>query len=71
MISDSNDTFDYMFKLIIIGDSGVGKSSLLHRYTFNQFSFETKTTIGVEFGTSQMKIDDKKIKVTVWDTAGK
>jgi GTPase SAR1 family protein len=41
----------FLFKVIIIGDSGVGKSSILRRYTYNEFSYESKSTIGVEFGT--------------------
>lgn len=56
--------------VILIGDSGVGKSSILNRYSRNVFSTETKTTIGVEFATSLINHDDKRIKVTIWDTAG-
>ncbi len=70
-ISHPNDSFDYLFKVILIGDSGVGKSSLLTRYSRNEFNSETKTTIGVEFATSLVNIDDKNIKVTLWDTAGR
>ncbi len=69
-MSHPSDSFDYLFKVILIGDSGVGKSSLLTRYSRNEFSSETKTTIGVEFATSLVNIDDKNIKVTLWDTAG-
>lgn len=57
-------------KVILIGDSGVGKSAVLSRYSRNEFSNEAKTTIGVEFATSFMNVDDKNIKVTIWDTAG-
>lgn len=56
--------------MILIGDSGVGKSSLLTRYSRNEFSNETKTTIGVEFASILVNIDHKHIKVTIWDTAG-
>lgn len=69
-------TFDY-FKVntlytlvVLIGDSGVGKSNLLSRYTRNQFNLESKTTIGVEFATRSVTIGDKVIKVQIWDTAG-
>lgn len=70
MNSSSSDLYDYLFKLIIIGDSGVGKSSILTRYTRNEFSQETKTTIGVELSTSLINVDEKKLKVAIWDTAG-
>jgi Ras-related protein Rab-11A len=69
-ISSPNDNYDYLFKIIIIGDSGVGKSSILTRYTRNEFGLETKSTIGVELATSLMTIDDKNIKCAIWDTAG-
>ncbi|CAF3883190.1 unnamed protein product, partial [Rotaria sp. Silwood1] len=52
------------------GDSGVGKSSLISRFVQNEFSFESRSTIGVEFLTKQVQIDDKIIKVQIWDTAG-
>ena len=59
------------FLLIIhIGDSGVGKSNLLIRFTKNEFNLESKTTIGVEFATRTLVAQDKVIKVQVWDTAG-
>ncbi|KNC78242.1 Ras-like protein Rab-11B [Sphaeroforma arctica JP610] len=65
-----NDTYDYLFKIVLIGDSGVGKSNLLSRFTRNQFSLETKSTIGVEFATRSVEIDGKVIKAQIWDTAG-
>jgi len=55
---------------VVIGDSGVGKSNLIDRYTKDTFREETKTTIGVEFGHKTIKIDDKIIKAQIWDTAG-
>ena len=70
-VSHPSDLFDFLFKIILIGDSGVGKSSLLGRYSRNEFSDETKSTIGVEFANSLVKLEDKNIKVTLWDTAGK
>jgi len=54
----------------VIGDSGVGKSNLIGRYTKDQFRVETKTTIGVEFGHKSLRIDNKEIKAQIWDTAG-
>ena len=59
-----------MFKLIVIGDSGVGKSCLMLRVTTNEFMEEHDVTVGVEFGTLLLKIDDIKVKLQIWDTAG-
>ncbi|XP_076903883.1 ras-related protein YPT3-like [Bidens hawaiensis] len=64
------DEYDYLFKLVLIGDSGVGKSNLLSRFTRNEFSLETKSTIGVEFATRSLNVDGKVIKAQIWDTAG-
>ena len=51
-------------------DSGVGKSNLLSRFTRNEFSFESKSTIGVEFATRSLQVDGKVVKAQIWDTAG-
>ncbi|KAI8551384.1 hypothetical protein RHMOL_Rhmol06G0181800 [Rhododendron molle] len=64
------DEYDYLFKLVLIGDSGVGKSNLLSRFTKNEFNLESKSTIGVEFATKSLKLDGKVIKAQIWDTAG-
>ncbi|KAL0321311.1 UNVERIFIED_CONTAM: Ras-related protein RABA1d [Sesamum radiatum] len=64
------DDYDYLFKLVLIGDSGVGKSNLLSRFTRNEFSLESKSTIGVEFATRSLPVDGKVIKAQIWDTAG-
>eukprot|EP01018_Ginkgo_biloba_P032876 Gb_37243 [translate_table: standard] len=61
---------DYLFKIVLIGDSAVGKSNLLSRYTRNEFHPNSKATIGVEFQTQTMEIDKKEIKAQIWDTAG-
>ncbi|KAD3641984.1 hypothetical protein E3N88_31208 [Mikania micrantha] len=66
----TDDDYDYLFKLVLIGDSGVGKSNLLSRFTRNEFSLESKSTIGVEFATRSIRIDDKVVKAQIWDTAG-
>lgn len=58
------------FKIIIIGDSGVGKSNLMSRYTTNEFSQDTQATIGVEFMTKSLRIEDREAKIQIWDTAG-
>lgn len=54
----------------MIGDSAVGKSQLLARFSRNEFSIESKATIGVEFQTRTLEIDRKTIKAQIWDTAG-
>lgn len=65
-----DDDYDYLFKVVLIGDSGVGKSNLLSRFTRNEFSLESKSTIGVEFATRSIQVDGKTIKAQIWDTAG-
>ena len=66
----ADDDYDYLFKVVLIGDSGVGKSNLLSRFTRNEFSLESKSTIGVEFATRSIRVDDKVVKAQIWDTAG-
>jgi len=65
-----DDEYDYLFKVVLIGDSGVGKSNLLSRFTRNEFNLESKSTIGVEFATRSIQVDSKTIKAQIWDTAG-
>jgi Ras-related protein Rab-11A len=66
----ADEDYDYLFKLVLIGDSGVGKSNLLSRFTRNEFNLESKSTIGVEFATRSIRVDDKIVKAQIWDTAG-
>jgi len=61
---------DILLKIVLIGDSSVGKSNLLSRFTTGGFSEETRSTIGVEFAIKQIKIKDKIVKAQIWDTAG-
>jgi len=49
-------SYDYLFKVVLIGDSGVGKSNLLSRFTRNEFNLESKSTIGVEFATRSIQV---------------
>ena len=56
--------------MVLIGDSGVGKSNLLSRFTRNEFNLDSKSTIGVEFATRSIQVDSKTIKAQIWDTAG-
>ena len=71
MSSQNNITqFDYLFKYIIIGDAGVGKSNILLRYVYSTFKSDYQLTIGVEFGEKTVEIKGKIYKIQIWDTAG-
>lgn len=61
---------DYLFKLVIVGDSGVGKTNLLSKYATNSFQDNSKATIGVELSTKVVHIDGNIIQNQIWDTAG-
>lgn len=65
-----NEDYDYLFKVVLIGDSGVGKSNILLRFTRDEFNVDSKSTIGVEFATRTVKIGERIIKTQIWDTAG-
>mmetsp|Transcript_49621 Transcript_49621/g.124768 ORF Transcript_49621/g.124768 Transcript_49621/m.124768 type:complete len:211 (-) Transcript_49621:232-864(-) len=65
-----NGEYDYLFKLLIIGDSGVGKSCLLLRFSDDIFTDSFISTIGVDFKIKTVTIDGVKIKLQIWDTAG-
>lgn len=67
---EQDDEYDIIFKIIIVGDTGVGKTNILKRYLENKFDQNSKSTIGVEFGTKNIKLNDKVIKAQIWDTAG-
>ncbi|XP_042279808.1 RAB11a, member RAS oncogene family, like [Thunnus albacares] len=69
-MTNREDEYDYLFKVVLIGDSGVGKSNLLSRFTRNEFNLESKSTIGVEFATRSIQVEGKTIKAQIWDTAG-
>eukprot|EP00762_Andalucia_godoyi_P006346 ANDGO_05851.mRNA.1 Ras-related protein RABC1 len=69
-MSASGSTYDSLFKVLLVGDSGVGKSSILLRYTEDSFEDEVPATIGVDFKTKFVDVRNKKIKLTIWDTAG-
>jgi Ras-related protein Rab-11A len=70
MAARVDEEYDYLFKIVLIGDSGVGKSNLLSRFTRNEFNLESKSTIGVEFATKSIQAEGKTIKAQIWDTAG-
>ena len=69
-MATDEENYDLIFKLVLIGDSGVGKTNILTRYTKNEFSLATQATVGVEFGSKIIKKNDKLIKLQIWDTAG-
>ncbi len=65
-----NREYDYLFKIVIIGNSAVGKSSLLLRFTDDSFNETHLATIGVDFRFRTMEVGDKIVKLQIWDTAG-
>uniref|UniRef100_A0A7N0SVS7 Ras-related protein RABA3 n=1 Tax=Kalanchoe fedtschenkoi TaxID=63787 RepID=A0A7N0SVS7_KALFE len=68
--SPAPDKIDYVFKVVVIGDSGVGKTQILSRFAKDDFCLDSKSTIGVEFQTRTITIGGKVIKAQIWDTAG-
>ena len=69
-MSKEKDVYEQLYKIIIIGTSGVGKTNILSRYLHNEFRENTKSTVGVEFGSKRMMIENILIKLQIWDTAG-
>lgn len=69
-ISETLEKDDNIIKIVIVGDSGVGKSNILSRFTQDDFNQESKPTVGVELSERTIKIEDKIIKIHIWDTAG-
>lgn len=63
-------TYDYLFKLLLIGDSGVGKTCILFRFSEDTFNSTFISTIGIDFKIKTIELDGKKIKLQIWDTAG-
>ncbi|KAF7120441.1 hypothetical protein RHSIM_Rhsim13G0051800 [Rhododendron simsii] len=61
---------EYLFKIVVIGDSAVGKSNLLSRFARDEFDLHSKATVGVEFQTQVLEVEGKEVKAQVWDTAG-
>lgn len=62
--------FDATYKIVIFGDAGTGKTTLTQRYMTNLFKSDSKMTIGVEFEVKSLELDDKKIKLQIWDFGG-
>ncbi|MFS7895951.1 putative small GTP-binding protein [Helianthus anomalus] len=65
-----DDDYDYLYKVVLIGDSGVGKSNLLSRFSTNKFSLDFKSTIGVDYATRRIQLGGQIIKGQIWDSAG-
>ena len=59
-----------MVKVVIVGDSGVGKTNIMSKYLKNEFHEDSKATVGVEFGSKQFNIQGHQVKAQIWDTAG-
>ncbi|EEA05488.1 uncharacterized protein CMU_024940 [Cryptosporidium muris RN66] len=70
MSRQEKEQYDYLFKFIIIGDAGAGKSCLLHQFIENKFKKGSSHTIGVEFGSKIITTGGKRVKLQIWDTAG-
>ncbi|XP_069142342.1 ras-related protein Rab-43-like [Argopecten irradians] len=68
--TDSDDAFDYLFKIVLIGDAGVGKTCVVQRFKSGTYVEKHGSTIGVDFTMKTMQIDGKLIKLQIWDTAG-
>ncbi|KAM9110441.1 ras-related protein Rab-25 isoform 2-T2 [Megaptera novaeangliae] len=66
----NEEDYNFVFKVVLIGESGVGKTNLLSRFTRNEFSHDSRTTIGVEFSTRTVMLGTAAVKAQIWDTAG-
>ena len=64
------ENYEMMFKVVLVGDSFVGKTNIMSKYLKNEFHEDSKATVGVEFGSKQFKIEGHTIKAQIWDTAG-
>lgn len=64
------ENYDMIFKIILVGDSYVGKTNIMSKYLKNEFKSDSKATVGVEFGAKKFVIDGKNVKAQIWDTAG-
>ncbi|KAG8230604.1 hypothetical protein J437_LFUL004517 [Ladona fulva] len=65
-----SDSYDFLFKFLMTGSAGTGKSCLLHQFMENKFKEDSSHTIGVEFGSKIVNVGGKSVKLQIWDTAG-
>jgi len=65
-----DEEYEMMFKVVLVGDSFVGKTNIMSKYLKNEFHDDSKATVGVEFGSKQFNIEGHTIKAQIWDTAG-
>ena len=65
-----DDNYEMMFKVVLVGDSSVGKTNIMSKYLKNEFHDDSKATVGVEFGSKQFTVEGHTIKAQIWDTAG-
>ena len=70
MTLQTSKHLDYIYKYVVIGEAGVGKTSIARQFIFNDYSNRYNTTIGVDFSCKTLSIGDKNIKIQIWDTAG-
>ncbi|XP_041113074.1 ras-related protein Rab-19 isoform X2 [Polyodon spathula] len=68
--SGAEEAFDYLFKIILIGDSNVGKTCVVQRFKLGNYVERQQNTIGVDFTVRTLEVEGKKVKMQVWDTAG-
>ena len=64
------DEYDHLYKILLLGDSGVGKTNIISRFRDGTFNLSQKATIGIDFATKQITVGGKCIKLQLWDTAG-
>ena len=69
-INEGNVKDDFKLKIVVVGDSGVGKTNLIRRFIQDDFQSNSKATVGVEFFSKSFKINDNVFKIEIWDTAG-
>lgn len=69
-MKETGDDYNYLFKVLLVGDCGVGKTSLIRRFTKGYFSETQTSTIGVDFGMKTLDVHGDKVKLQCWDTAG-
>ena len=65
-----DDSYEFMFKIVLVGDSSVGKTNIMGKYLKNEFREDSKSTVGVEFGSKEFVIENHTVRVQIWDTAG-